>query len=95
MENKKPKFAITDHSLQSIVTELHNYFRDLQSYYNIAKGALVSKLDNTTDQATVDQLQAELKAINEKLLYFHVLNNSISTVDTVVHTSKMIDELKN
>ena len=95
MENKKPEFAIAAHSLQSIVTELHNYFRDLQSYYNIAKGSLVSQLDHATDEAKIEQLQNEIKLVNEKLLYFHVLNNSISTVDTVVHTPKMIEELKN
>ncbi len=94
MENKRPEFAITDHSLQSIITELHSHFRDLQSYYKIAKGALSSQMEETTDPTSIAKLQEELKQVNEKLIYFHVLNNSISTVDTVIHTPKMIEEFQ-
>ncbi len=32
-------------------------------------------------------------AENEKINYFHVLNNSISTIDVVLHTEIMIQEL--
>ncbi len=76
----------------SIVTEMHNYFRDLQSYYKIAKGDLISRLEDATDEAEIQELQRQLHEVNEKITFFHVLNNSISTVDTVLHTDKMIAE---
>lgn len=92
MENKKPEFAIKEHSVLSIATEMHNHFRDLQSYYKIAKGSLVSQLESTTDEAKIQDLNKQMREIEEKITFFHVLNNAISTVDTVLHTEKMIAE---
>ena len=94
MENKRPEFAIADHSVLSIVTEMHNYFRDLHSYYKRAKGDLVSRLEATSDEAKIKELQEQLYEVNEKITFFHVLNNSISTVDTVLHTEQMIAEFR-
>lgn len=92
MENKRPEFAIKEHSVLSIATEMHNHFRDLQSYYKIAKGNLVSQLDSMNDDTKVTEIQDKLREIEEKITFFHVLNNAISTVDTVLHTDKMIAE---
>ncbi len=95
MENKRPEFGIKEHSILSIATEMHNHFRDLQSYYQIAKGNVVSQLDTMTDETQATELQEKLREIEEKITFFHVLNNAISTVDTVLHTEKMIAEFKN
>ncbi len=95
MENKKPEFAIQEHSVLSIATEMHNHFRDLQSYYKIAKGNVVSQLESTNDEAKVEELHKQMRDIEEKITFFHVLNNAISTVDTVLHTEKMIAEFNN
>ncbi len=95
MENKKPEFAIKEHSVLSIATEMHNHFRDLQSYYKIAKGNVVSQLESTTDEAKVEELNQQMRDLEEKITFFHVLNNAISTVDTVLHTEKMIAEFNN
>ena len=94
MENKKPELAIADQSVLSLVTELHNYFRDMQSYYKIAHGHLLGQLELATDAATENALHEQLKDVNEKITFFHVVNNAISTVDTVLHTEKMIAEFK-
>ncbi|MDJ0731376.1 MAG: hypothetical protein QNJ33_15440 [Crocosphaera sp.] len=95
MENKRPEFAIKEHSVLSIATEMHNHFRDLQSYYQIAKGNLMSQLESMTDEDQVTEVQNKLREIEEKITFFHVLNNAISTVDTVLHTEKMIAEFNN
>ncbi|MEA5535675.1 hypothetical protein [Crocosphaera sp. XPORK-15E] len=94
MENQKPQWTMTEHSLLAIATEMHSHFRDLQSYYKIAKGNLLSKLESTSDQQEITAIQEDLHDVEEKLTFFHVLNNSISTVDTVLHTPKMITEFK-
>ncbi|WP_041933093.1 hypothetical protein [Gloeothece verrucosa] len=93
MENKKPEFAYQDISVISVVSELHNYFRDLHSYYQIAKGNLLGRLEAAQEKAENQQLKQELEELNKKIAYFHVLNNSISTVDVVLHTPDMISEL--
>jgi hypothetical protein len=94
MENKKPQFAIVDRSVIAIATELHNHFRDMQSYYKIAHGEILSQLEACTDEAQSRVLSEKMQEINEKITFFHVLNNAISTVDTILHTDKMIEEFK-
>lgn len=94
MENKKPEFAFSDLSVISLVSELHNHFRDLHSYYQIAKGQIIGRLETTQNEAEHQKLKQELEEINNKISYFHVLNNSISTVDVVLHSQDMISEFK-
>ncbi|MEA5536641.1 hypothetical protein [Crocosphaera sp. XPORK-15E] len=94
MENQKPQWTMTEHSILAIATEMHTHFRDLQSYYKIAKGNLLSQMESASDEQQVLSLQEQLCEVEEKLTFFHVLNNSISTVDTVLHTPNMITEFK-
>lgn len=94
MENKKPEFAFQEHSVTSVATQLHAYFRDLQSYYKIAQGEILSHIDATEDQAKAQKLKQQLREINEKVQYFHVLTNSLSTVDIIMHTELMIAEFR-
>ncbi len=89
MHNKRPEFPFTEHTVQSLITELHSYFRDLQSYYNIRKGALLSQMETVTDPQITQEIREKLADIDQKMLYFHILNNSISTVDSVIHTPQM------
>lgn len=94
MENKRPEFAYSDLCVISVVSELHHYFRDLQSYYQIAKGHIIGRLEAIQDETEHQKLKEELEEINQKISYFHVLNNSISTVDVILHTQDMITEFK-
>ncbi|HEY9879956.1 MAG TPA: hypothetical protein V6D29_15990 [Leptolyngbyaceae cyanobacterium] len=94
MENKKPVFGISGTTPISTVTELHAYFRDMQSYYKVAQGQLLGRIETSADAAEADRFKAELQAINQKIEYFHVLNNAASIADTVLHTQAMIDEFR-
>jgi hypothetical protein len=94
MENKRPEFGLKEASVITTVTELHSYFRDLQSYYKITQGQLLSQLDTEKDSATTEVLETKLRSIRQKIDYFHVLNNAISIVDTLIHTEAMIEELR-
>ncbi len=93
MDVTKPKFGIQDHSLIEVATMLHSYSRDMQSYYKIAQGHLLGKLDEVTDEAELSTIKADLKIINQKMEYFHVLNNAASIVDILMHSPIMIEEL--
>lgn len=91
MANSKPKFK-EDESIISVIAELHSYLRDMQSYYKITKGDVLSHLDAEIDPSKKTELQLQLQEINRKIDYFHVLNNAISIADVVVHTEEMIKE---
>ena len=92
MEQSKPQFPIQNHSVISLVTELHGYFRNLQSYYKVIHGEILDQLETETDAAKTEELKQTLREINLKIDFFHVLNNAISITDTVLHTEKMIEE---
>ncbi len=92
MDCHKPLFSARDTSVTSIVRELHSYFRYLQAYYKVLKGQVISKLDHDEDSELVDDLNSQLGEINRKLRYIHLLNNSASTVDEVIHLVEIKDE---
>lgn len=94
MENKKPVFGIPEASPIAVVTELHAFFRDMQSYYKIAQGQFLGKLETTQDADESAQIKAKLQDISRKVEYFHVLNNALSIADTVLHSPDMIDEFR-
>lgn len=93
MEHSKPNFCNPDHSLVEVATALHTYSRDMQSYYKIMQGQLLGKLDEATDEAELSEITTDLKAINQKMEYFHVLNNAASIVDILMHSPIMMEEL--
>lgn len=93
MEITKPKFRIQDCSLIELSTALHSYSRDMQSYYKMAQGHLVGKLDEVTDEAELSEIKTDLQNINQKMEYFHVLNNATSIVDILLHSPIMLEEL--
>ncbi|MGK7871853.1 MAG: hypothetical protein AB4426_00560 [Xenococcaceae cyanobacterium] len=92
MYKKKPQFPFENHSVISLVTELHRYFRDFQSYCKVAHGEVLSQLESTNDEQKSQELKQKLRELNEKTAYFHVLNNAVSIADTVLHTEAMIAE---
>jgi hypothetical protein len=94
MDNKKPLFGISNASPIEVATALHSFSRDMQSYYKIAHGQLLSKLDQTEDESELTNIKAELQAVNQKMEYFHVLNNAASIVNTVLHSPAMIQEFR-
>ena len=94
MKPEKPIFSIKDHSPIQVASAMHSFSRDMQSYYKIIYGQLIDKLDQTTDETDLVTLKAELQEINQKIEYFHVLNNSVSIVSTILHSPLMIEEFR-
>ncbi|MEM7592718.1 MAG: hypothetical protein AAF383_14560 [Cyanobacteria bacterium P01_A01_bin.83] len=92
MNRPKPVFSASDTSVVSTVRELHSYFRNLQAYYKVLKGQVISKLEYNEDPAIVESLNSQLCEIDRKLRYIHILNNSASTVDEVIHLVEIKDE---
>lgn len=94
MEQQKPQWTITEQSVLALTSEMHNHFRNLQSHYKVIKGDLLSQIESASEQTKIKDLENQLREVEEKLILFHVLNNSISSVDVVLHTPKMIAEFK-
>ncbi|MEM6868739.1 MAG: hypothetical protein AAF528_10200 [Cyanobacteria bacterium P01_C01_bin.121] len=94
MKNTKPEFGISDHSPVDIATALHCYSRDMRAYYEMEHGSLVGQLDEATDDAEVMKINQKLASVNQKMSYFHVINNAASTVDLIMHTPLMVEECK-
>lgn len=92
MDCHKPVFSTSDSSVISTVRELHSYFRDLQAYYKVLKGQIISELEYNERPETIGELKTKLQEINRKLRYIHILNNSASTVDEVVHLAEIREE---
>lgn len=92
MDCHKPVFSTNDTSVISTVRNLHSYFRNLQAYYKVLKGQVISRLEYNEDPQIVDDLNSQLCEINRKLRYIHILNNSASTVDEVIHLVEIRDE---
>jgi hypothetical protein len=93
MDYTKPTFEIKDHSLVEVATALHSYSRDMQSYYKLIQGQILGELDETNDEEELSQIKADLQILNQKMEYFHVLNNAASIVDILMHSPIMLEEL--
>lgn len=94
MENQKPIFGIENHSPIEIASELHSFSRDMQSYYKMAQGHLLGQLDQIEDDQELTRIKVELQQIQQKIEYFHVLNNAASICSTVLHSPVMIEEFR-
>ena len=92
MNCQKPVLSPHDFSVVSTVTALHSYFRNMQSYYKVLRGKIISEIEYTNHPETLGELKNKLNKINLKLKYIHVLNNSASTVDEIVHLEEMKHE---
>jgi hypothetical protein len=93
MDNKKPVFGIQGYNPIKTVTELHSFCRDMQSYYQIARGNLLGQLE-AADGAEEIRLHKELQEVSRKIEFYHVLNNAVSIADTMFHTPEMIAEFR-
>lgn len=95
MDCQKPVFSTKERAtIGSVVSALHRYFRDLQSYYKILKGQMISEMEYSDIPERTEELKHELQEIERKLKYIHVLNNSASTVDEIVHLEEMASEFR-
>ena len=93
MDNKRRVFGIQGYNPINTVTELHSFCRDMQSYYQIARGDLLGQID-AADREEEIRLHKELQDLSRKIEFYHVLNNAVSIADTMFHTPEMIAEFR-
>jgi len=94
MINRKPVFGLDGCSPIEASSALHSYSRDMQAYYKVVQGQLLSQLHQVEEGEELTRIKTALQEVNQKLDYFHVLNNAASIVSTVFHTHTMINEVR-
>ncbi|MBW4658902.1 MAG: hypothetical protein KME15_09520 [Drouetiella hepatica Uher 2000/2452] len=92
-ERKDPSF-LTDHqSVASLIGQLHEYFKDACSHYEIERSHTASQLHAHQDEQKTQELMATLRRIDTEISLFAVVSDALSIADRVLHTRSTITEL--
>jgi hypothetical protein len=89
---KDPNFLVDHQSVASLVAQLHEYFKDSQSHYEIERSHLVSRLDAASDEEA-QKLSVQIRKLDAEISLFGVLRDSLSIADRVLHTRSVMNEL--
>ncbi|XHX80767.1 MAG: hypothetical protein RBJ76_12790 [Stenomitos frigidus ULC029] len=92
METKDPRFLVDHQSVASLVTQLHEYFKNSHSHYEIERSTLLSKLHETEGDVEQTLLQ-EIRKVEAEISLFGVLSDSLSIADRILHTRTVMNEL--
>jgi len=92
METKDPRFLVDHQSVASLVTQLHDYFQNSHSHYEIERSTLMSQLHAVEGEAEQDLLQ-EVRKVEAEISLFGVLSDALSIADRVLHTRTVMNEL--
>jgi hypothetical protein len=92
METKDPRFLVDHQSVASLVTQLHEYFKNSHSHYKIERSTLMSQLHAAEGEAEQNLLQ-EVRKVEAEISLFGVLSDALSIADRVLHTRTVMNEL--
>jgi hypothetical protein len=88
----EPNFLADHQSVTSVISQLHNYFKNSYSHYKIQQGNLVSQLESA-DRETETQLRQDIDEIQEELVIYGILSDALSIADRMLHTRSVRKEL--
>lgn len=94
MSKKKPQLDIENYSVSKLVTELHEYFRNSQAYYEVMQGEIIGKLGTSDDTEEEGELTEEMKIVTKKMSFFGALNDVLSAADRLVHAQSLVSEME-
>ncbi|PSB26949.1 hypothetical protein [Stenomitos frigidus] len=92
METKDPRFLVDHQSVASLVTQLHDYFENSHSHYEIERSTLMSKL-HAAEGVVEQELLQEIRKVETEISLFGVLSDSLSIADRILHTRTVMTEL--
>jgi hypothetical protein len=92
MATQEPKFLADHQSVVSLVGQLHSYFNDSYSQYQIKHSTLLSQLHAAKGEQQ-EQLRQELREIEEEISIFGILSDSLSVADRILHMRSVMKEL--
>jgi hypothetical protein len=92
MDTKEPSFLIDHQSVASLITQLHEYFKDSHSHYKVERSHLISQLDGLEGEEEQQALQ-EVRKTESEIALFGILSDALSIADRVLHTRAAMKEL--
>ncbi|NJR65495.1 MAG: hypothetical protein HC772_09535 [Leptolyngbyaceae cyanobacterium CRU_2_3] len=92
-EQKDPSFLVDHQSVASLVGQLHEYFKDSCSHYEIERSRIVSLLHSTTDEQKEQELMSTLRKVDTEISLFAVLSDALAIADRTLHTRITMNEL--
>lgn len=92
MSDKNLSFLDDGQSIASTVSQLHNYFKNAYSEQKIRRSQLVSRLEAAVGEEE-QTIQTQLQQLDEALMLFGVLSDSLSTANRVLHSRTVADAL--
>lgn len=90
--HKDPSFLDNQQSVASLVSQLHEYFKDSQSHYEVERSQLLGKLDAASGEEE-QKLLTEIRKLDAEISLFGVLSDALSIADRVLHTRSVMNEL--
>ena len=93
MDNNKLSFLHDGQSIALAVSQLHNYFQNAHSSYQVKHGQLVNKIRASEASADNQELYQELEKLAEEVTLFSVLKDSLSIAQNVLESSIIIKAL--
>lgn len=89
---KDPSFLDEHQSVASLVSQLHEYFKDSQSHYEVERSHLVGTLEAASGEEE-QKLLTEIRKLDAEISLFGVLSDALSIADRVLHTRSVMNEL--
>ncbi|MBD3882229.1 hypothetical protein IFO70_10710 [Phormidium tenue FACHB-886] len=92
-EQKDPSFLVDHQSVASLVGQLHEYFKDSCSHYEIERSHLLSQLHGENAEQKEQELMTQVRKVETEISLFAVLSDALGIADRILHTRSTMNEL--
>lgn len=92
LDSKEPSFLADNQSVVSLVTQLHSYFKNSYSHFQIERAKILSHSE-TLDDEKKEELLEKLRKVEQEIFLLGVLDDSFSIADKVLHATTAMNEL--
>lgn len=91
-QQKGPNFLADNQSVASVISQLHQYFKDSSAYSKIDRCYLMQLLESIEPEREHEVLK-QIQKIDTEIALFGVLEDALSIADRVIHTQVAMTEL--
>ncbi|WAL61817.1 hypothetical protein [Thermocoleostomius sinensis] len=84
-------FLADNQSVASLISQLHQYFKDSTTYCQIDRSTLMGLLETVGPEREQDVLN-QIQKLDTELALLEVLQNSLSIADRIIHTKSAITQ---
>jgi hypothetical protein len=84
-------FLANNQSIASVISQLHQYFKDAAAYGQIDRCCLMDLLETVDEEQSVKVLN-QIQKIDTEIALLKVLGDSLSIADQILHTRLALGE---